>query len=322
MYHTENTVIYFGSSITPTQKECYKSNTSDKLQIDILSDGESVPIFRESVRKKDLYIIQSLNKGNMMETLSIIDAAKRSGASSINLVTPYLPYSRQDKKGKLRTSITAKVVADILQKTGLSTIMTIDLHASAIEGFYDIPLIHVDPKDLYIPIIEEHYISKGFNPIIVAPDQGATERATSVAKELGLDMATIIKARSKPNDMSHIEMTLKGNVEDRLVIVIDDIADTCGTLMKAAGLLKENGAKGITAMMTHGVLSGPAIDRLKKGILCPDGIYQDIRLFVSDSVENVESKSALFPHLKLIDCHNLLYRTICNITDIRYTNKV
>lgn len=307
-------MIYFGSSITPEQKEFYDGpNTSSNLQIDTLSDGEVVPIFRESVRRKDIYIVQSLCKDNVMETLSIVDAAKRAGARSINLVTPYLPYSRQDKKGKHRTSITAKLLADLLTETGVSSLITIDLHSQAIEGFYDIPIIHVDPKDIFIPKVREII---HMDPIVVAPDQGAVARATAVAKPLNLDMATIIKTRTKPNDMNRIDMFLQGDVKDRNVIIIDDIADTCGTLIKASELLLEKGAKSVSAMMTHGVLSGPSVGRINLGAKRPDGSLQDITVYVTDGMPSAIRASEFLDRIKIIPCHGLLYETIKKVAGL------
>jgi ribose-phosphate pyrophosphokinase len=154
------------------------------------------------------------------------------------------------------------------------------------------------------------------NPIIVAPDQGASGRAGAVAKALSLDMATINKTRSKPNDMDHLDMKLEGDVTGRNIVIVDDIADTCGTLIKASEMLLGQGAKSVTAMMTHGVLSGPAVGRINLGAKRPDGSLQDITVYVTDGMTSAIRASEFLDKIKTIPCHGLLYETIKNVAGL------
>lgn len=257
-----------------------------KLKIEKFSDGEILPLFQESVRDLDVFFIQSTNSSdNIIETLLVIDAAKRAGCKSFTLVAPFQSYSRQDKTDHLRSSIGSKMLADVLTAAGMSRIITIDLHASAIQGFYNVPVIHLNGNKIFIDYIKEHEI---IDLTIVAPDQGAVKRASDFCKAFPeATFAMINKKRIKPNEIHSMELV--GDVTGRNVVIVDDMVDTGNTLAKAANLIIENGAKSVTCIATHGVLSGPAIEILNNSKLN--------KVVVSDSIPSVFIKSK--------DCHKL-----------------
>lgn len=269
-----------------------------KLKIEKFSDGEILPLFEESVRDQDVYFIQStVSSDAIMETLLTIDAAKRAGCKSFTLVAPFQGYSRQDKTDHLRSSIGSKMMADILEKIGMSKIITIDLHASAIQGFYNVPVIHLNGNKIFIDYIKDNQIE---DLTILAPDQGAVKRASDFCKAFpDATFAMINKKRIKPNEIHSMELV--GNVEDKNVIIVDDLVDTGGTLKKAAELIMQSGAKSVRAIATHGVLSGKAYENLEDSVLT--------ELLVSDSimpnmVRPIPSK------LKYVSCDNLIARAI------------
>ncbi len=225
------------------------------------SDGEIMVEIGENVRGRDVYIIQSTcapTNDNLMEVLIMADALKRASAATITAVMPYYGYARQDRKAAPRTPITAKLVADLITTSGVDRVVTIDLHAGQIQGFFNIPV-----DNLYAAPVILSYLKKRFDgqPVVmVSPDAGGTERARAFAKRLGCTLAVIDKRRTGPN-VAEI-MHLIGDVRDKIAIILDDMVDTAGTLTQAAKALKENGAKAVFACATHGVLSGPAIDRI------------------------------------------------------------
>ncbi|HDZ5025067.1 TPA: ribose-phosphate pyrophosphokinase [Campylobacter jejuni] len=229
------------------------------------SDGEISVQIDESVRGKDVFIIQSTcvpTNDNLMELLILTDALRRSSANSITAIIPYFGYARQDRKANPRVPITAKLVANLIQVAGIGRIATIDLHAGQIQGFFDIPV-----DNLYGSIVFNDYIkAKHFkNAIIGSPDIGGVARARSVAKHLGLDIVIVDKRREKANESE--VMNIIGDVKDKEVILVDDIIDTAGTMVKAAEVLKEKGAKSVMACCTHAVLSGKAYERVVSGAL-------------------------------------------------------
>ncbi|TQR34574.1 ribose-phosphate pyrophosphokinase [Campylobacter sp. MIT 99-7217] len=229
------------------------------------SDGEISVQIDESVRGKDVFIIQSTcvpTNDNLMELLILTDALKRSSASSITAIIPYFGYARQDRKSTPRVPITAKLVANLIQTAGIDRVATIDLHAGQIQGFFDIPV-----DNLYGSIIFNDYIrAKNFkDPIIASPDIGGIARARSVAKSFDLDIVIVDKRRERANESE--VMNIIGNVKDKDVILVDDIIDTAGTITKAAEVFKEKGAKSVMACCTHAVLSGPAYERISSGAL-------------------------------------------------------
>jgi len=236
-----------------------------KIEVNKFSDGEINVIIPESVRGKDVFIIQPTcapANDNLMELLIIVDALKRSSAGAINAVIPYFGYARQDKKAAPRVPISAKLVADMLETAGVKRIITIDLHASQIQGFFNIPVDHLVGATLFVEYIKT---KKFKNPIIASPDVGGVARARSYAEKLGLDLVIVDKKREKANSCE--VMNIIGNVEGKDVIILDDMVDTAGTLTKAADILKSKGATSVMACCTHGVLSGPAFDRIEKSSL-------------------------------------------------------
>ncbi|WP_270976578.1 ribose-phosphate pyrophosphokinase [Campylobacter helveticus] len=229
------------------------------------SDGEISVQIDESVRGKDVFIIQSTcapANDNLMELLILTDALRRSSANSITAIIPYFGYARQDRKANPRVPISAKLVADLIEAAGIDRVATIDLHAGQIQGFFNIPV-----DNLYGSIVFNDYIkSKHFeNAIVGSPDIGGIARARSVAKKLGLDIIIVDKRRERANESEVVNII--GDVNGKDVVLVDDIIDTAGTIVKAAKALKEKGAKSVMTCCTHAVLSGEAYERIAKGDL-------------------------------------------------------
>lgn len=265
------------------------------LSIEKFSDGEILPRFNESVRDQDISFIQSTNSAeSIMETLLVLDAAKRAGCKSFTLIAPFQGYSRQDKTDHIRSSIGSKVMANILTAGGLDKLITIDLHASAIQGFYDIPVIHLNGNKIFTNYIKSLQLE---DLVICSPDQGAIKRNADFAKAFpDATFALINKKRIKPNEIHSME--LMGDVQGKNVIIVDDMADTLGTLKKAADLLVANGTKSVRAIATHGVLSGKAFQNLEDSHLT--------ELIVSDTIRIDQNSDKL----RVISCDNLLANTI------------
>jgi len=256
--------IFAGSSSVEFAKEICKSLDVplSKAEVKRFSDGEISVQISESVRGRDVFIVQSTgapSNDNLMELLIMTDALRRSSASSITAVVPYFGYARQDRKAAPRVPITARLVADMYETAGIDRVVTIDLHAGQIQGFFNIPV-----DNLYGSIIFQEYIeSKNFkNPIIASPDIGGVARARYFAEKLGLEMVIVDKRREKANEAE--VMNIIGDVKGKDVIMIDDMVDTAGTMVKGATALKANGATSVMACATHGVLSGKAYENLKK----------------------------------------------------------
>lgn len=229
------------------------------------SDGEINVQIGESVRGQDIFIIQPTcapTNDNLMELLVMIDAFRRSSANTINAIIPYFGYARQDRKAAPRVPITAKLVANLLETAGVDRIVTMDLHAGQIQGFFDVPV-----DNLYGSIIFRDYIKQKNlpNPIIASPDIGGVSRARYFADQLGFDLVIVDKKREKAN-ISEV-MNIIGDVQDKDVILVDDMIDTAGTMCKAAEVLKKHGAKSVMALGTHPVLSGPALERINSSVL-------------------------------------------------------
>jgi ribose-phosphate pyrophosphokinase len=232
-----------------------------KSSVSSFSDGEIQINIEESIRGCDVYVIQStsapVNK-HLMEVLIMIDALKRASAKTINVVLPYYGYARQDRKARAREPITAKLVANLLETAGATRVITLDLHASQIQGFFDIPVDQL----LGVPILSDYFKSKDLKDIvIVSPDHGGVTRARKMADRLKAPIAIIDKRRPRPN-VAEV-MNIVGNIEGKTAIIIDDIIDTAGTITLAANALIENGASEVYACCTHPVLSGPAIERIE-----------------------------------------------------------
>jgi len=232
-----------------------------KCSVSTFSDGEIQINIEESIRGCDVFVIQSTSSpvnNYIMELLIMIDALKRASARTINIVIPYYGYARQDRKARAREPITAKLVANLLETAGATRVISLDLHAPQIQGFFDIPIDHL----MGVPILADYFAEKGLSEdiVIVSPDHGGVTRARKMAERLKAPIAIIDKRRPKPN-VAEV-MNIVGNIEGKVAILIDDIIDTAGTITLAANALVENGAKEVYACCTHPVLSGPAIDRI------------------------------------------------------------
>jgi ribose-phosphate pyrophosphokinase len=225
------------------------------------SDGEVMIEITENVRGRDVYVIQSTcapTNNNLMELLIMTDALKRASAATITAVIPYYGYARQDRKAAPRTPITAKLVADLITTAGVDRVVTVDLHAGQIQGFFNIPVDNLYAAPVILDYLKNRFA--GEEIVMVTPDAGGTERARAFAKRLDCTLAVIDKRRTGPN-VAEV-MHLIGDVRNKIAIILDDMIDTAGTLTQAAKALKENGARAIYACATHGVLSGPAIERI------------------------------------------------------------
>lgn len=237
------------------------------------SDGEYQPSFEESVRGARLFIIGSTNPGadNLMEMLLMLDAAKRASARHITAVMPYFGWARQDRKDKPRVPIAAKMIASILETAGATRIITMDLHADQIQGFFEKPVDHLFASTVFLPYLRNLNLD---DLTIASPDMGGSKRAYAYSKELESDVVICYKQREKANIISHMELI--GDVTGKNVVLVDDMVDTAGTLTKAADLMIERGAKSVRAICTHPVLSGGAYDRVEKSKLS--------ELIVTDSI--------------------------------------
>jgi ribose-phosphate pyrophosphokinase len=260
-------VIFCGGANPELSFDIGKSLNKNLGEIEVghFSDGEIRIKINSNVRGKDIFILQPTvypYSENIMRLLLIIDAVKRASAKRITAVMPYYAYSRQEKKSQGREPIAAKLIANLLYTSGVDRIVAMDLHASAIQGFFDIPLDHLTA----VKILAEYFIEKKLDEcVIVSPDAGGTARARSFARILGSNLAIIDKRRPRPNEAEI--MNIIGDVEGKNAIIVDDIIDTAGTMTKAAEALVKNGAKKVYAACTHGVLSGPAVDRINDSVI-------------------------------------------------------
>lgn len=234
-----------------------------QAKVKTFSDGEIRVEIGENVRGREVYVVQSTcspTNNNLMELLIMLDALKRASAAKITTVIPYYGYARQDRKVAPRSPITSKLVADLLTAAGADRVVTVDLHAGQIQGFFDIPVDNLFAAPVILEYLRNHLVND--NTVIVSPDAGGTERARAFAKRLSSSLAIIDKRRSGPN-ISEV-MNLIGDVRDKVAVIVDDMVDTAGTLTQAAKALREHGATAIFACATHGVLSGPAIERIEQ----------------------------------------------------------
>ena len=246
----------------------YLSLPLSECAIKTFSDGEISVQIGESVRGKDVFVIQPTcapANSNLMELLILTDALKRSSANSITAVVPYFGYARQDRKAAPRVPISAKLVANMMQTAGIDRVVTMDLHAGQIQGFFDVPVDNLYGSLIFLDYLKEKNLK---NPIIASPDVGGVARARSFAKKLSLDLVIVEKRREEANKSE--VMNIIGDVAGKDVILIDDMIDTAGTIVKAAGAFKDQGAKSVSAFCTHAVLSGPAYERIESGAL--DGL--------------------------------------------------
>ena len=262
------------------------------LKVNRFSDGEMQPVFNESIRGAYVFLIQSTFQpmDNLMELLLMIDAAKRASAGYITAVIPFFGYARQDRKDKPRVPISAKLIANLLQAAGVERIMTMDLHADQIQGFFDIPVDHLRSEAIFFSYLEES--ADLSNVIFASPDVGGVKRARAYAKHFGRDLVICDKYREKANEVSG--MTVIGNVEGSDVILVDDLVDTAGTLCKAADALMQSGAKRVRAICTHPVLSGNALKNIEKSKLDEILVCDTIPLQFSSHKIKVLSSAKLF----------------------------
>lgn len=279
---------------------------ADKLGIELgkssvtkFSDGEYQPCFDESVRGCMVFIVQSTNPpaDNLFELLLMIDAAKRASAYKVIAVIPYYGFARQDRKDRPRVSIGSKLSADLLSTAGVDRVITMDLHADQIQGFFNVPVDHLFGSAVFAPYIENLHLS---NLTISAPDMGGSKRANAYSRHLQSEMVLCYKLRKKPNVIE--EMSIIGEVEGRNVVIIDDMVDTAGTLALAADMMKERGATSIRAFATHPILSGNAVERIN------DSAIEE--LVVSDSVPFITSS----PKIKVISIADIFAKTIDAVT--------
>ena len=235
-----------------------------KVSLIRFADGEFQPSFDENIRGTDVFLIQSTYapSDNLLELLMLVDAARRASARSIVAVMPYFGYARQDRKDKPRVSIASKLVANLLSAAGVQRIVTIDLHADQIQGFFDVPVDHLYASSVFIPYLKTLHLN---NLTFASPDTGGTRRAGSYAKFFHTDFVVCYKHRAKPNEIER--MALVGDVEGRNVILLDDIVDTGGTLCKAAQIIMDYGALSVRAMVTHPLLSGNSYENIEKSAL-------------------------------------------------------
>ncbi len=264
------------------------------------SDGEMSPFLAESVRGHDVFIIQSTfaPADNLMELLLMVDAAKRASAHNVNVIIPYFGYARQDRKDKPRVAIAAKMIANLISAAGADRIMACDLHADQIQGFFDIPVDHLDGSYIFVPYLK----SLGLKDIMFAtPDVGGIKRARNFAKFFNSELAVCDKHRKEANKIE--SMRLIGEVDGKDVVLVDDLVDTAGTICKAAGLLKENGAKSVRAVCTHPVLSGKAYENIEGSVL--------EELVVTDTIP-LKRES---PKIKVLTMSDLFAKAIRKIHD-------
>ena len=294
--------IFAGSSSKKLAEKIAKYLEIELTSVQIIkfADGETFVKSNESVRGDKVFIVQSTSKPvneSIMELLIFIDALRRSSAKEIVAVIPYYGYARQDRKASPREPITSKLVANLLTVAGATRVVTMDLHARQIQGFFDIPVDHMEA----LPILAKHFIKYGFSPeetVVVSPDVGGVKRARSLAKWLHSPLAIIDKRRAKAN-VSEV-MNIIGDVKGKKAILIDDMIDTAGTICNAAAALKEKGAIEVYGCATHAIFSGPAVDRLKESAFS--------EIVVTDTVELPEDK--IFDKLRVLSTSKMFAETI------------
>ena len=279
--------------------------TLGHMNIQHFADGEFEVSFEESIRGAEVYLIQSTfpNCDNLMELLLMIDAAKRASAKSIIAVVPYFGWARQDRKDKPRVSIASKLVADLLSTAGIDRLITMDLHADQIQGFFNVPVDHLYASSVYIPYIKSLQLK---DMVIASPDVGGAKRANNYAKYFDCPLVLCHKQRAKANVVAN--MTIIGDVKDKNVVLVDDMIDTAGTICKAANLMKENGAKTVRALASHAIMSGPACQRVMDSALeevifsdsipfdvekCPKATIITIASLFADTIKRVHGNMSI-----------------------------
>lgn len=309
---SQHVKIFAGTASTALGERIAKAYGEELGKMSVLkfSDGEFQVSFEETVRGDTVFLVQSTMPptDNLMELLLMIDAAKRASAKEIVAVVPYFGFARQDRKDKPRVAIGSKLVANMLSAAGITRIMTMDLHADQIQGFFEVPVDHLYASSIFVPYLEQLKLP---NLVMAAPDTGGTKRANSYAKYLDCGLAICYKQRKKANEVA--DMTVIGDVEGKDVVLVDDIIDTAGTLSKAADMMLEHGANSVRAMITHPVLSGPALERLEKSQLKELIVTDTIPLAMEHPKIKVLSVAELFRsviesvvHKKSISSHFII----------------
>lgn len=294
--------VFSGSANPELHREicAYLGSEPGKVQVRRFSDRETFAQIQENVRGADVFIVQPTSSpvnDNLMELLIMIDAFKRASARRITSVIPYYGYARQDRKDRPRVPITAKLVADLLVRAGTNRVMTMDLHASQIQGFFDVPHDHLYASRTAVEFLEKQSID---DLMIISPDAGGVERARAFAKRLHADLGIIDKRRPEAN-VAEV-MNVIGEVDGRTCLVVDDIVDTAGTLCKTAEVLREKGARSVLAFATHAVLSGPAVERINAA----DALE---RLIATNTIPLDEAKQAC-KKLKVLSVGNIFAEAI------------
>ena len=271
-----------------------------KMNTTRFSDGEFAVSFEESVRGCDVFLVQSTfpNSDNLMELLLMIDAAKRASAKSIIAVVPYFGWARQDRKDKPRVSIAAKLVSDLLTTAGIDRLITMDLHADQIQGFFNVPVDHLYSSSVFVPYIESLKLE---DMVIASPDVGGDKRANGYAKYFHCPLVWCHKQRMKANVVAN--MTIIGDVVDKDVVLVDDMIDTAGTICKAADLMREKGARSVRCLSSHALMSGPAVERVNASAL-EEVIFTDSIPFDTARCEKVSVISIAELFANTISCIN------------------
>lgn len=302
---TNDLMIFTGNANPKLAKDVadYLRLPLGQANVGKFSDGEVAVEINENVRGKDVFVLQSTcapTNDSLMEVLTMVDALKRASAGRITAAIPYFGYARQDRRPRsARVAITAKLVANMLMAAGVNRVMTMDLHADQIQGFFDVPVDNIYASPL---LLDDLFAKKFEDMVVVSPDVGGVARARAFAKKLECDLAIIDKRRPKAN-VSEV-MNIIGDIEGRTCVLMDDMVDTAGTLCKAADVLKERGAKRVLAYCTHPVLSGPAIERLNGSVLD--------ELVVTDTIP-LSAEAAACAKIRQLSCAKLLGETIIRI---------
>jgi ribose-phosphate pyrophosphokinase len=276
-----------------------------KARVERFNDQEIFVEVYENVRGEDMFIIQSTsNPANdtLMELMIMTDALRRSSAHRITAVIPYFGYARQDRRAKARTPISAKLVANLMTRAGIDRVLTLDLHAAQIQGFFDVPVDNLYAAPIFALDIEHHFNGRTQEMTVVSPDVGGVARARELAQRIGCNLAIVDKRRARPGEIA--EMTVIGDVKDQICVIVDDIVDTAGTLVKAAELLSQQGAKEVHAYITHGVMSGPAVERVKSSMLKS--------LVLTDSIDPTEAVRTC-PNIRIVPTAPVFAQAILNI---------
>ncbi|MFN3273907.1 MAG: ribose-phosphate pyrophosphokinase [Paracoccus sp. (in: a-proteobacteria)] len=274
-------------------------------RVERFNDAEIFVEVYENVRGEDMYIIQPTSNpanDNLMELLIMVDALRRSSAARITAVIPYFGYARQDRRAKARTPISAKLVANLLTEAGVDRVLTMDLHAAQIQGFFDIPVDNLYAAPIFGLDVQHHFKGRMNDLMVVSPDVGGVARARELATRIGAPLSIVDKRREKAGEVA--EMTVIGDVSGKTCIIVDDMCDTAGTLCKAAQVLMDEGATEVHAYITHGVLSGPAVERVSKSVMKS--------LVITDSIQPTEAvKNA--PNIRIVPTAPMFAQAILNI---------